>query len=207
MSLDKQQLDALSNSTLNHYNSRAHSFKEGTWDHDVTQNYAALLNALPSGHPLKILDFGCGPGRDLLYFKSLGHECIGLDGSQKFCEMARQETECEVWQQNFLYLDLPQNYFDGIFANASLFHVPRQELPRILSEIYDALKNDGALFSSNPRGNDEGWQGERYGAYLEFGEYQEYLTKSGFTVLTHYYRPAGLPREDQPWLAVVSRKS
>ena len=102
-------------------------------------------------------------------------------------------------------LALPPASFDGVFANASLFHVPQQELPRVLAELRDALVPEGVLFSSNPRGGEEGWSGERYGAYLDWDTYRKYLEGSGFEPVHRYYRPAGLPRDRQPWLAVVSR--
>ena len=118
-----------------------------------------LINKIASKG--SILDFGCGPGRDLLAFKQLGHLPTGLEGSENFCTMARQYTQCEVLHQDFLRLDLPPEAFDGIFANASLFQIPSQELPRVLGELRTSLKNHGVLFSSNPRGpNTEGWNGE-----------------------------------------------
>src|SRR5215471_11056486 len=108
--------------------------------------------------PFKILDFGCGPGRDLKTFAELGHIAIGLEGAVHLAIMARAHSGCEVWQQDFLKLDLPENYFDGVFANAALFHVPSQVLPRVLLELKASLKPGGVLFSSNPRGhNEEGW--------------------------------------------------
>jgi len=204
--LDKNQLNEITQITLGHYNQNAEGFREGTWDHDVTQNYQALLDALPDPGPHKILDLGCGPGRDLVYFKEKGHEPVGLEGSPTFVQMARKISGCAVWEQNFLSMDLPDNYFDGIFANASLFHVPRQELSRVLSQFHQTLKESGILFSSNPRGNEEGWHGTRYGVYMEREEYQTYLENAGFKVLHHYYRPTGKPRKEQPWLAVVSQK-
>jgi 2-polyprenyl-3-methyl-5-hydroxy-6-metoxy-1,4-benzoquinol methylase len=60
-----------------------------------------------------------------------------------------------VWHQDFLSLQLPEEYFDGVFANAALFHVPSQELPRVLKELWGTLKTNGVLFSSNPRGDNE----------------------------------------------------
>ena len=107
----------------------------------------------------------------------------------------------------FLRLSLPERAFDGIFANASLFHVPGQELPRVLGELAAALVPEGVLFSSNPRGAGEGWNGDRYGAYYEWESYREILIQAGFIPLTHYHRPAGLPCAAQHWLAVVSRKA
>jgi len=205
--LSPKDLAKTSSVTLGHYDHRAEIFWRDTRDHDVRQNIDALLQSLIGGAPFRILDFGCGPGRDLITFKELGHEAVGLDGSERFVAMAREHSGCEVWCQDFLKLDLPAEYFDGIFANASLFHVPSQELPRVLRELYATLKPDGALFSSNPRGdNQEGWSGERYGCYYDWPHWKELLNEAGFSEIRHYYRPPGLPREQQPWLASVWRK-
>lgn len=199
--------DDISRRTLAHYEHNADAFFAGTIDHDVSQNIDALLGAIEAPAPWTILDLGCGPGRDLKTFTSLGHKAIGLDGSARFAEMARSYSGCEVWHQDFLHLDLPPAMFDGIFANASLFHVPSAELPDVLAQLYNALKPGGVLFSSNPRGdNREGWNGPRYGSYHDYDTWARYLTAAGFTPLHHYYRPAGLPREQQPWLASVWRK-
>jgi len=193
--------------TLAHYQAHAARFWEGTKDHDVAQNYAALLGAMEGAPPFTILDLGCGPGRDLAYFRSLGHVAVGLDGCRAFCEMAREHTGCEVLEQDFLALDLTAARFDGIFANASLFHVPAADLPRVLGELRDALRPRGVLFSSNPRGNnEEGWHGERYGCYWDLESWRSLVTAAGFEEIAHYYRPQGKPREEQPWLATVWRK-
>lgn len=199
-------LAELSEKTLDHYDRNAERFREGTHDHDVSQNYEAFLRAIPGAPPFSILDFGCGPGRDLLYFKSLGHEAVGLDGSIRFVEMARLAACCEVLHQNFLSLVLPKARFDGIFANASLFHVPTQELGRVLIQLREALRPAGVLFSSNPHGDDvEGFSGPRYGAYHSLEAWQGHMTSAGFTEVEHYYRPQGKPRSEQPWLASVWR--
>ncbi len=211
MTLKPDDLKHITTRTLGNYQERAEIFREGTRDHDVSQNIAALLRALagPDGEtpPRVILDLGCGPGRDLQAFTKLGHRAIGLDGTPRFVEMAKADSGCEVWHQDFLHLQLPDGYFDGIFANAVLFHVPKQELPRVLGELFAALKPGGALFTSNPRGeNDEGWKGERYGSWHDWPAWQALLTQAGFAEVTHYYRPEGLPREEQPWLASVWRR-
>ena len=207
MPLRPKQLEQLAERTLEHYRRRAEQFREGTRDHDVSQNIDALLKHILGPSPFTILDFGCGPGRDLAAFTRLGHRAIGLDGAPEFVAMARAATGCEVWQQDFLKLELPEAMFDGIFANASLFHVPTQELPRVMRDLRAALKPEGVLFSSNPRGNDEeGWQGDRFGVFHRLETWQRYLSEAGFVELEHYYRPAGLPREQQPWLASVWRR-
>ena len=207
MKLHPHDLDKISALTLEHYERRAEDFREGTRDHDVSQNVAALLAHIESEPPFTILDFGCGPGRDLKAFSSLGHVAIGLEGAARFVAMARADTACEVWQQDFLKLDLPDARFDGVFANAALFHVPCQELPRVLSQLRATLKPGGVLFSSNPHGgNDEGWNRGRYGAYHDLQAWRRWMSEAGFVELEHYYRPPGLPREQQPWLASVWRR-
>ncbi len=201
-----EDFDKIEAVTLGHYDQNAASFWEGTKDHDVAQNYKEFLALFPEGKILDILDFGCGPGRDVQYFQNLGHRPVGLDGSAIFCNMARRYTHCEILNQKFLSLRLPHQAFDGVFANASLFHVPRQELSRILGELHEALRPGGILFSSNPRGDGEGWSGQRYGHYMELDASKAYLEKADFEVIKHYYRPSGKPRSEQPWLAIVSQR-
>src|SRR3977135_1878533 len=97
--------------------------------------------------------------------------------------------------------------FDGIFANASLFHVPSQELPRILAQLSETLPSRGVLFCSNPRGNnEEGLSGDRYSCFFDNETWRDYVTAAGFLQVSHYYRPPGLPRRKQWWLATVWRK-
>ncbi|MYN30157.1 class I SAM-dependent methyltransferase [Duganella levis] len=200
------KIEDITQTTLRHYERTAEQFFAGTIDHDVSQNIAALLEAIEAPTPYRLLDLGCGPGRDLKTFKTMGHEPIGIDGSAKFVEMARAYSGCEVWQQDFVELDLPTAFFDGVYANASLFHVPSAALPKVLRDLHAALKTGGVLFSSNPRGdNSEGWNGPRYGSYYDYETWLRYLTEAGFAEVQHYYRPSGLPREQQPWLASVWR--
>lgn len=207
MPLSPDDLARISALTLAHYQDSAEAFRDGTRDHDVSQNIAALLRHIQTPAPWRILDFGCGPGRDLRTFSALGHQAVGLDGCAGFVAMARADSGCEVWQQDFLALDLPAASFDGIFANASLFHVPDQQLPQVLGQLHDSLKPGGVLFSSNPRGdNREGWNGPRYGSYHDLERWRARLQAAGFSELEHYYRPSGLPREQQPWLASVWRR-
>ncbi|MEX2198212.1 MAG: class I SAM-dependent methyltransferase [Burkholderiales bacterium] len=202
MKLNRQDLERISAGTLADYARRAPQYREGTKDHDVSQNIAELLRHLEGAPPFRILDLGCGPGRDLKVFRDLGHEAVGLEGLSEFAAMARRDSGCEVLEQDFLKLDLPAANFDGVYANASIFHVPTQELPRVLQELRAALKPRGVLFCSLPHGdNQEGWSRGRYGAFLDWETWQGHVTAAGFTELHHYYRPAGLPRSEQPWLA------
>ena len=207
MKLDSQELARITNGTLEHYQRNADSFWEGTRDHDVSQNVAALLRNIAGAKPFTILDLGCGPGRDLKAFTAAGHVAIGVEGASRLAAMAREHSGCEVWEQDLLQLDLPAGRFDGVFANAVLFHVPSQELPRVLGELHATLEPGGVLFTSNPRGsNEEGWNRGRYGAYHDLDAWRRFAEGAGFMEIEHYYRPEGLPREQQPWLATVLRK-
>jgi len=195
--------------TLSDYDQGAESFWLGTRDHDVTQNYAALLDAISAPAPLRLLDLGCGPGRDLVALTARGHVVVGLDGSPVFAEMARRRSGCRVLQQNFLQLDLGQREFEGVFANASLFHVPRAELPRVLAQLFHALVPGGVVFCSNPRSftaDWEGFKGERYGSFLTVDSWLATIASVGFVVERHFLRPADKPESEQPWLAIVARR-
>ena len=208
MKLTQQDLDALARRTLEHYDQRAAEFWEGTRDHDVSQNVAALLEYIEATPPFTILDLGCGPGRDLKAFADRGHIAVGLEGAPRFAAMARTHSGCEVWQQEFLALDLPDGHFEGVFANAALFHVPGQELPRVLRDLRATLKPGGVLFSSNPHGPDEeGWSHGRYSSFHGLETWRRYVSAAGFVELAHYYRPPGRPRAQQPWLATVWRRT
>jgi SAM-dependent methyltransferase len=204
----RPDLARISHATLEHYERQAESFWQATRDHDVRQNIHALLSRIEGAAPFTVLDFGCGPGRDLRTFTELGHIATGLEGAPAFVAMARAHSGCDVLQQDFLHMDLPAQRFDGIYANAALFHVPSAELPRVLAELRGALKPRGVLFASNPHGDDvEGWNRGRYGAYHSSQTWSRFVANAGFELLDEYFRPAGLPRAEQPWLATVWRKS
>jgi SAM-dependent methyltransferase len=201
--------DVIAARTLGHYSANAREFWEGTRDHDVSQNRDALLGALGNRKALRLLDFGCGPGRDVIAFAELGHAVTGLDGCAEFVAMAREVSGCEVLHQNFFDLALGSERFDGVFANASLQHVPSALLPRVLAEIFDSLVPRGVLFCSVPRAfeaNEEGFSGERYSCFLTIESWTRAIGEAGFVLERQYLRPPENPPERQPWLAMVWRK-
>ena len=106
MDLNAPDLEDIARRTLEHYDQHAEEFWEGTRDHDVGQNIASLLRFIDSKPPCTILDFGCGLGRDLKVFAALGHVAVGLEGAAQFVAMAHAHSGCDVWQQDFLTLDL-----------------------------------------------------------------------------------------------------
>ena len=206
--METNDLQAVTASTLRHYEEQAVAYAAGTADHDVSQNIAALRRHLEGARPWTLLDFGCGPGRDLPKLAADGDVAVGLDGSTAFVRMARDATGTTVLHQDFLALDLPDEQFDGIFANASMQHIPRSALPEVLTRLHAALKPRGVLVASIPRGDDEeGWNGARYSAFHNLVGWRGFLTAAGFVELEHYFRPTGLPFEEQRWLVSAWRKA
>src|ERR1039457_7501161 len=129
MKLSPQDLEKIASLTLDHYDQRAEEFWQGPRDHDVKQNIAALLQWIEGKPPFTILDFGCGPGRDLKVFSQLGHIAVGLEGAAHFAEMARTHSGCKVWQQDFLKLNLPNKHFDAAHAQRLRFAPSRHDIP------------------------------------------------------------------------------
>jgi SAM-dependent methyltransferase len=198
---------ALSQTTIAHYERHAAEYLRFTLSHDIGENYAAFLGALQETGGTRILDLGCGVGRDLRHFRDLGYEAVGLDGAEAMAETARGLTGCPVWRQDFLALDLPQADFDGVFANASLFHVPPRRLPAVLAAIRGALRLNGVFFASNPSGGDEeGWFDERYVCLYAQRTWCRIVRQAGFRRIGLFHRPPGLPRRRQTWLATLWRR-
>ncbi|HEX2256635.1 MAG TPA: class I SAM-dependent methyltransferase [Afifellaceae bacterium] len=197
----------LSGSTIGHYERHAPDYLRFTVDHDIGESYAAFLAALDGTGGRRILDLGCGVGRDLRHFREAGYDAVGLDGSEAMAETARRLSRCPVWQQDLFALDLPEGRFDGVFANASLFHVPPRRLPDVLVNLAHALKPGGILFACNPVGHDEeGWFGERYVCLYSQRSWSRLVRRSGFRRISLFHRPPGLPRRQQTWLATLWRR-
>jgi Methylase involved in ubiquinone/menaquinone biosynthesis len=207
VNLSAEELEIVTRSTTDGYGLSARDFFEASLEHDVSQNHQAFLESIEGHPPFNLLDLGCGAGRDLKYFRLQGHHAVGLEGARELAEMAQEYSGCEVLHSDFLNMSLPVSAYDGIFANASLFHVPSQELPRILRQLWSALKPHGVLFASNPKGeNQEGWVQGSYAVFYALETWSRYLESAGFERLSYYYRPDGLPEAQQKWLATVWRR-
>jgi SAM-dependent methyltransferase len=195
--------------TIAEYQFTAEDYRIGTWNHDVSQNRDALIAAMSKTNG-KILDLGCGPGRDLVAFLKLRYEVIGLDATPAFVEMASKVAGCQVLEQSFLSLDLPSNSFDGIFANASLIHLPSTEMLGVLKHLHQALSDKGVLLMSMVRGDREGYSerptGFRYVTGWEYETLAPLLIEAQFRIINHYYRPTGMPIEECSWLVMVAQK-
>ena len=145
--------------TLQYYQENAGVFVEGTVSADMHDARTRFLRLLPS--QAYILDFGCGSGRDTKAFLEQGCRVDAADGSAELCRMATELTGIQVKQMLFEELSTVEQY-DGIWACASILHLPRKELGGILQKISDALKPGGVLYSSFKYGDFEGIRGGRY---------------------------------------------
>lgn len=209
--------DPRSAATIGDYDAVAAAYHDGNEGHDVSQNVAKLIDACGGGGvPLDILDVGCAGGRDLAAFTRLGHRAVGVEGSAAFVGLARRNApQCTVLQQDLTRLSVPRISFDGIFANAVLFHIPRDRIDALLWKLYSALRPGGVFFASNAHGfgeDREGWTEGRtvetrsWVCWLSESSWKAHCVKAGFVLEDLYYRPPGLPRERQPFLATVWRR-
>ena len=150
MKLNSQDLNKISLLTLEHYNRHAEEFWDGTRLHDVSQNVESLLQHIEGKPPYSTLAAGLGATS-----KRSPSEAI-MRSAWKAPSISSPWREpiagAKYGGKIFLSSHCPAKYFDGVFANAALFHIPRQELPRVLLELHATLKPGGVLFSSNPRG-------------------------------------------------------
>lgn len=145
--------------TLNYYNENAQSFAFGTVSVEFTEMQDRFLEKLDPG--AYILDFGCGAGRDTKYFLSQGYLVDAMDGSEQLCRIASDHTGIKVRQMLFQELEVNEKY-DGIWACASILHLPKKELKEVLKKMLTALKTDGWIYTSFKYGEYEGNRNGRY---------------------------------------------
>lgn len=147
--------------TLDYYQTNAKDFFSQTKEVDMQNVYQPFLEHLPKT-PLrnqqKILDVGCGSGRDSVFFANQRFEVVAIDGSQNLIDLAKQTDTRINWQcLRFDEIDHQswQNSFTGIWACASLLHVPFDDLSKILNELITCLKSNGILYASFKYGDSE----------------------------------------------------
>ncbi len=155
-----------------YYNENAAEYFDSTVDLDMRVYLDRFLEFLPDGG--SILDLGCGSGRDSAYFMSLGYDVTAMDGSEEMCSLASVHIGKDVLHMTFEEMDF-DDVFDGVWANASLLHVPRNEMSGILSKIIRSLKKDGVLYITLRYGDFEGEEGKRYFTYYRTRNLKELL--------------------------------
>ena len=191
--------------TLQYYDRNAEVFADGTMDVDFSEIQNTFLSYLSKG--AKILDFGCGAGRDAKSFYDKGYQVDAVDGSENLCEIARELTGLPVHRMLFSELDC-YDVYDGIWACASILHVPIKELPGVFRRMIAALHEDGIIYTSFKYGNGETQRGERL--FSDFTEttmtdflkqFPELQTKKMW--ITSDVRPG---RGEEKWLNIILQK-
>ena len=138
--------------TLDYYNKNSEEYFNSTLNVDMTNTYKAFLKLLPKGG--KILDLGCGSGRDSMNFMKLGYEVIAVDGAKKLAKRASVLLGKEVIVSTFEELELKEK-FHGIWACASLLHIKREDLKIVLNNLYNNLDDNGVFYMSFKYGEKE----------------------------------------------------
>lgn len=193
-------------SSLPHYDLHAEAYAEALLSHDLGEAREKFLAVLPR-RPADILDLGCGPGRDLAAFAEAGERAVGLDGCSVLADVARRHSGCPVWEADLRTAPLPPAAFDGLFAQAVLFHIATAELPELLQRLRRCLRPDGVLYACDPSGaGEEGWADGRYLAFRRPQSLAALYRRAGFDLVEQWRRPPGRPRRQQDWQAWLWRR-
>ena len=191
--------------TLKYYNENAQSFASGTVSVKFTEVQDKFLEKLnPDAY---ILDFGCGAGRDTKYFLSRGYQVDAVDGSEQLCRIASEYTGIKVRQMLFQELDEKEKY-DGIWACASILHLPKKQLREVLKNMYAALKSKGWIYNSFKYGEFEGERNGRYFTDFTTDTFKDFIhDMHGLKIeeqwITGDVRPG---RGEEKWLNLLLQK-
>ena len=189
---------------IDYYNKNAEAFFQETIDADMSFWRDKFIALLPDGG--RILDAGCGSGRDSKAFIQNGFSVVAFDASMELCKLASEYISQEVWQMRFEEMSFDEE-FDGVWACASLLHVPKEDMKDVLERIYNSLQKGGIFYASFKYGDGMVQRGERL-----FTDYNENNTRLLFKVLGFEIiecdesldkRPG---REEEKWINVISKK-
>lgn len=204
--MSRAELKKMNNKTLDYYNKCARNFIEDTASVDFSSVRQVFFSYLPPNAFL--LDLGCGSGRDTKAFLESGYQVDAVDGSEEICRTVSEMLQIPV--RNLLFQELCETEkYDGIWACASILHVPKQELSEVLEKIHVALKQGGIFYTSFKYGTFEGERNGRY--FTDFTEetFRQFLDDvPGFSVekmwITGDVRDG---RGNERWLNMILRKN
>lgn len=191
--------------TLKYYNENAQSFASGTVSVKFTEVQDKFLEKLNSD--AYILDLGCGAGRDTKYFLSRGYQIDAIDGSEQLCRIASKYAGIKVRQMLFQELDEKEKY-DGIWACASILHLPKKQLREVLENMYAALKSEGWIYTSFKYGKFEGERNGRYFTDFTTDTFKEFIhDMHGLKIEEHWITGDVRPgRGEEKWLNLLLQK-
>ena len=195
----------MDNKTIDYYNQNADSFVKGTVSVDFKKTQDKFLKVL---HGKRVLDFGCGSGRDTKYFINAGLEVVAIDGSEELCKSASAYTGIQVKHMLFQDLDEVDRY-DGIWACSSILHLPKDELRIVFSKMSNALRSNGIIYTSFKYGDFEGERNGRFFTDFTLDLFTEFIKDMKDIVIEEYWitgdvRPG---REEEKWLNLILRKT
>lgn len=188
----------------NFYNTNSQDFFNSTVSADVSYLYDRFLQYIPENG--KILDLGCGSGRDAKAFKDRGYAVDAIDGSEELVRLATEYAGIPVKQKFYEELDAVEEY-DGIWACASLLHVEYKILPDILSKINRALMQNGVLYMSFKLGDHDGERDGRYFTDMNDERFNALNTEElGLTLVDKWQTRDARPDRDVEWFNIILKK-
>ena len=165
------------------YDEHAAVIAERFWRSQLVRAWETFLGALPPRS--KIIDIGCGAGRDVYQFLENGHTVLGLDYSAGLLAEAAKRMNGAFVQADMRALPLAPSCFDGAWLSASLLHLPKTEVPGVLAGVHACLKTGGVVYISVKVGQGEEWEnreGPRFFSYFEDAEISHLVTQAGFSL-------------------------
>ena len=192
------------NQTVSYYDKNAVEFCKNTIDADMSFCRDKFLKYLSAG--ASILDAGCGSGRDSIAFKQLGYHVTAMDASPEICKEAEKVLGQKVICKAFEEID-DENVYDGIWACASLLHVPKVGMGEVLYRFKRVLKDNGILYASFKYGEEEKIVNERIFSYYDEQSLKKLMVENGFEVLELFVtQDVREDRRDEKWVNVVGVK-
>ncbi len=203
----------MSNKTLSYYNQNASKFISDTVNAEMESKLDLFLNAIQDLHKdtdpngLSLLDLGCGSGRDTKYFLQHGYHVTAMDGSKELVKIASAYTGINIEQMDFHEFHA-QDAYDGIWACASILHLPMKDLPDMFQSIYLALRKDGVFYTSMKYGDFEGDRNGRYYTDLNEERMEVILhTVPGFRIIKEWTSSDVRPgRNQEKWLNILLQR-
>jgi SAM-dependent methyltransferase len=189
-------------STIEYYNKNAQEFIKSTVNIDMSQLYEIFVRNIPRGG--KILDLGCGSGRDSKYFIESGYHVTAIDGSAEMCKRASKYLGIPVLNMKIEDLSINEK-FDGIWACASLLHVKKAEMNSVVSNLLNLLKPQGTMYASWKYGNCERIEDNKF--YSDYDEEQICDLAALEGVDTKIWVSCDQTRNNIKWVNLVVTKS
>ena len=191
-------------SNIDYYDNNADSFFKGSIEADMSYERNTFISFLPD--KARVLDAGCGSGRDSKAFLDAGYDVIAFDASREMCNRATQYVGIKVYNISFEDMQYVDE-FDGIWACASLLHVPITELPNIMQKMNAALRANGAIYASFKYGNGMTKRGERIFSDFDENSIVPLFENAGFKIARNEKGSDSRPgREEEKWINVIALK-